>query len=102
VSELKLLQSRNDFKSEALGLTSKMLAGGLDSPHYFCGLLMLLLKKTILDEKSFLSVQFGDSKTDFVIAPPSRKIQEIRNAADGSELFTPVEAYQWLFSRSSI
>lgn len=52
---------------------------------------MLLLGKTILDDRSFVSVQSVDWKTAFVIAPPPRGASDFERAADGSELYSTLK-----------
>jgi len=64
-----------------------MLAGGDEAVYAFRELIMLLLGNTILDDRSFVSVQSVDWKSAFVIAPPPRGPAEFANAADGSELY---------------
>jgi len=49
---------------------------------------MLELGNTILDSKSFVSVQSVEWRTNFVIAPPPRSPDAMKVASEGSEIYT--------------
>jgi hypothetical protein len=85
------LQPPSSFLSEAVAHMQKMLAGGNDAVYSFRELIMLLLRKTILDHRSFVSVQSVDWKTAFVIAPPPRNPADFATAAEGSELYSSLK-----------
>ena len=85
------MQQHSAFLTDAVNFTRDTLAGGNDAVHAFRELIMLLLGKTILDERSFVTVQSVNWKTAFVIAPPPRLAVDFANAAEGSELYTSLK-----------
>ncbi len=85
------MQPPDAFLSEAIGHINATLNGGPDAVYAFREMIMLQLGRTILDTKSFVTVQSADWRSNFVIAPPPRSLNNIALASEGSEIYTALK-----------